>query len=330
MQVGRQKALDRPRVHEGREDRQHDRDANDPAIRIELDDQVDEDNRADEADQAHRNNAAHLLSEDEKQADKCDHNDDVVEDLALPPEEDGEHVVLLVATLLLGLTPVRGLGQGTPHVDGDDDRDDAGEEQGSPTPAGVHRINPGHEVLVDLSSGDDAEGVAGEKEARRLVTHVLGPRLDDVRGGCGVLACHREANDEAQDEQNPEVRSERTGDRPESEHEDRQDHRWLAPVAVTDCAEDEAADPAADEGRRNQGCALDERQAECFLDRGEREGDEDEVVAIKQNADPCGEEGLAIFFGEVLIPGLFRKRLCGGRTHDECLPEISSSNNEGL
>ena len=120
------------------------------------------------------------------------------------------------------------------------------------------------------------------------------------------------------------------GDRSESEHEDRQDHRGLTAVAVADSTEHEATDPAANEGGRNQGCALDERQAERLLDRGEREGDEDEVVAVQQNADPGGEEGLAIFFGQVLIPGLCGKRLCGGRTHDECLPEISSSNNEGL
>ena len=149
---------------------------------------------------------------------------------------------------------------------------------------------------------------------------MLGPRLDDVGGGCGILACHREADDEAQDEQNPEVRGERAGNRTESKHEDRQDHRWLTTVAVTDCPEHEATDPAADEGRRDQGRALDERQAERLLDRGERKGDEDEVVAVQQNADPSGEEGLAIFFGQVLIPGLCGKRLHRGRTHDKCLP----------
>ena len=194
----------------------------------------------------------------------------------------------------------------------------------------MNRIDPGHEVLVDLSSGDNAEGVAGEQEARGLVAHVLGPRLDDVGCRCRVLTGHREADDEAQNEQNPEVRCESAGNGAEGEHEDRQHHCGLTAVAVTDSSEHEATDPAADEGGRNQGCALDQRQTERLLDRGEREGDQNEVVAVQQHADPCGEEGLAIFFGQVLIPGLFRKRLCGGRTHDECLPEISSSNNEGL
>ena len=232
--------------------------------------------------------------------------------------------------LLLGFTPVRCFRQSASHVDRDEDRDDARQEQGAPAPTGVHRVNPGHEVLVDLRGGDNTEGVAGEKETRGLVAHVLGPRLDHVRCGRRVFAGHCKADDEAQDEENPEVGSESAGDRAEGEHEDRQDHRRLTSVAIANSSEHEATDPAANKGGRYQGCTLDERQVECLLDRGEREGDENEVVAVQQDADPCGEEGLAIFFGQVLIPGLFRKHLCGGRTHDEGLPEVSSSNNEGL
>ena len=232
--------------------------------------------------------------------------------------------------VLLGFAPVGGFGQGLSHVDRDDNRDDSGEEQGAPAPSGVHRIDPCHEVLVDLGGGDDAEGIARQQEARSLVAHVLGPRLDDVGGGSRVFSGHREANDESQDEEDPEVRRERASDGSESEHEDRQDHGGLAPIAVADGSQDEATDPSANKRGRNQGCALDERQGECCLDRGQGEGDEDEVVAVQQHADPSSEERLAVFFGQVSIPGLCRKRLYGGRTHDECLPEISSSNNEGL
>ena len=64
MQVGGQQALDRPGVHEGGENGQHDRNTNHPALRVELDDQVNEDRGANSAQKRHVHGATGGLGED--------------------------------------------------------------------------------------------------------------------------------------------------------------------------------------------------------------------------------------------------------------------------
>ena len=137
MQVGGEQALDGPRVHERGEDRQHDRDTDDPALGVKLDDQVDEDDRAHGAEGADGSDAPDSLCEDQQQRDEGNHHDDVVDDLPLSTEEHLKHVILLDMSLFLSLAPVSSLGQGLSHVDRNDNRNDAREEQGAPAPAGM-------------------------------------------------------------------------------------------------------------------------------------------------------------------------------------------------
>lgn len=134
----------------------------------------------------------------------------------------------------------------------------------APTPPRVPGFHPADQVFIDLRGEEDAESVAGEEEAGCFVPHVDRPRFDDVGRGGGVFAGHREADDEAEEEEEPVPRRECAGDGAEREHEDREDHCGFASPFVAGRAEDQSAEPPRDEGRGNEGGRFNQGEVERF------------------------------------------------------------------
>jgi hypothetical protein len=193
--------------------------------------------------------------------------------------------------------PVVGLGQRPAYPQGDDDGKQADVEQ--PAPA-----VPGHHVLVDLGRQDAAQREAGDEEAGGAVAQPGRPALQDIGGTGAVLARHAHADQQAGREQAGVVPGEAAGEGADGVEQDAGHHGALAAEPVAERAEHRAAEPAGDEGSGDEAGGLDGRQSEVVGDLGQYEGDEDEVEAVEEVADPGGEEGLPLLPGDLAVPGL--------------------------
>ncbi len=160
-----------------------------------------------------------------------------------------------------------------------------------------------YDPLVDLGGQHRSPGVAGDEKARRPVAETHRPALQHVRGAGAVFAGHPHAQGEPCGEEAVVVPSEAAGEGPQRVQQDARDHRRLASVAVAHRAQHGAAEPARDEGTRDEARSLDRAEPEVVGYLGQYERDEDEVEAVQEVSQPGSEHRLPLGGGYLPVPG---------------------------
>ncbi len=101
-------------------------------------------------------------------------------------------------------------------------------------------------------------------------------------------------DDRPEDEHRPVAPGEAAQEAAACEAQDADDHGALAAEAVGDRAQQQAAEPPRDEGGADERGDLDQAEVELVGQLGEHQGDQDEVEAVEQVADPGGPELLPL------------------------------------